>query len=130
MLIKVKRLRRTMSHQECPLESGTALPPSLARRADASASLSPDILAVTGSTAALLIATPVSAIVSPELRRHGLFHRCVGDGSGCWRAQFRYFASESGVVLRRLSASEPPWWREEQLRRVRIRETTRWRRAS
>src|SRR5215213_442419 len=41
ILIKVKRLRRTMSHQERPLESGNAFPPSLARRADASTSLSP-----------------------------------------------------------------------------------------
>src|SRR5215211_2646311 len=113
MLIKVKRLRRTMSHQECPLASGTALPPSLARRADASASLRPDIVAVAGKAPASLAATPVSAIVSPELRRHGLFHAYVGEWLGWEKAQFGYFASESGGLLRRLSVRQMPWRREE-----------------
>src|SRR5215216_5846234 len=79
MLIKVKRLRRTMSHQERPPASGTALPPSLASRACASASLSPDIMAVAGAASASLVATAVSAIVSPELRHHGLFHPNCGQ---------------------------------------------------
>src|SRR5215211_5547984 len=102
MLMKVKRLRRTIYHQECPLESGTALPPSLARRADASASLRPDNAAVAGRPSASLVAIPVSAIVSPELRRHGLFHPCAGDCSGWENAKFGYFASESGAALRHL----------------------------
>src|SRR5215213_7897979 len=105
ILIKVKRLRRTISHQECPLESGTALPPSLARRADASDSLRPDIVSVAGTAPASLVATRVSAIVSPELRRYGLYHPCEGNCLGWENAQFGYFASDSGAALRRLSAS-------------------------
>src|SRR5215207_6459584 len=121
ILIKVKRLRRTISHQERPLESGTALPPSLTRRADASDSLRPDIVSVAGTAPASLVATRVSAIVSPALRRHGLCHPCVGDCSGWEKAQFRYFASESGAMLRRLSASDLPWWRVERRRRISTR---------
>src|SRR5687768_9478271 len=101
--MKVKRLRRTIAHQERPPASGMALPPSLASRACASASLRPANAAVAGAAAGSLVATAVTAIVSPELRRHGQFHPSVGEYT-CWeKAQFRYFASESGVVLRRQS---------------------------
>src|SRR3954466_5821478 len=62
MLIKVKRLRRTMSHQGCPPESGTALPPSLARRADASASLRPPSGEQFRSAVAPLVVSSVCAI--------------------------------------------------------------------
>src|SRR5215207_2527633 len=71
MLIKVKRLRRTMSHQERPLASGTALPPSLVRRAWASDSLRPVSAPTSATIAAPLVASDVPAIVSPESRHHG-----------------------------------------------------------
>src|SRR5215216_1585923 len=70
MLIKVKRLRRTMSHQERPLASGRALPPSLVRRAWASDSLSPTGVPSSGAIGAPLVATVVPAIISPDSRHH------------------------------------------------------------
>src|SRR5215207_4413142 len=71
MLIKVKRLRRTMSHQERPLASGIALPPSLARRARASDSLRPAGVPSSGAIAAPFVATAVCAIISLTLDATG-----------------------------------------------------------